>query len=370
MLNHEQLLALHRSLRDERVLSIYVDGSIPDPAVQRSWRVQLDHQLDAMRERLEQRSREERAEFDRCVELANSTLAAFDGAINSPGWAGFITADGVRDAQSLPVHAPTLAIWRTGPFLAPYVRAMKEERPVVVGLADARKATIYVYRLGRLVRIETVRSHHGGEHPEHMGGPGRPGFHTGTRGETGRDSAQRAFLNGRDRMLADAADRIVALAGGDAWIVLGGIKRVTARLAEDLGVHAQPRVLELESLDVHATDAEIAEAARTGASTLRESFDARRIDQIGDENAAHGLGALGPDQTRKALSQACVRELYFTQRYAAEHPDEAEDAVRAALDQDAQVEEVGGSAADRLNGRGGIAAALRFRPAEGSTAAA
>jgi hypothetical protein len=232
---------------------------------------------------------------------------------------------------------------------------------VVVVLADARKATLFRYRLGKLDLVATVHAHHVIDHPEHMGTAARVGFHTGTRGRAGHDAAQRSQLTGRDRMLAETVARASELAGSDGSILLGGIKRVVARLAERLAPTAPGRVLELETLDVHASGADVASAARDGASALRNGLDERRVAEIEEAAGAHGLGAVGPEDTRLALSQTSVGELYLTRRYLEDHAAEAEDAVRAALDQDAVVEEVSGAAAERLDSRGGIAAGLRFR---------
>ena len=72
---------------------------------------------------------------------------------------------------------------------------------------------------------------------------------------------------------------------------------------------------------------------------------------------------MGPSETKAALEQASVRELFLTHGYLENHAADAEDAVRAALGQDAVVEEVSGEAAQQLDALGGIAAGLRFRPA-------
>jgi hypothetical protein len=363
MLNRAQLVELRRALGTERVLSVYLDGSASDPATQRSWRVQLDQGVTELRKRLEQSPREERTQFEECVRLLDAALADGNPAARSHAWAAFITADGIRDAQPVSVPVPTLVRWGAGPCLAPYMRALKESRPVVVVVADAREATVYHYRLGNLDLVEAMRAHGVMEPPTHMGNPPRQGFHPGTRGTAGRDATQRTLLQGRDRMLDAVVERVNDAAGSDGWILLGGIKRVVARLAEQLTSVASHRVLELPSLDVHATEAEIAEAARTGASALRDAYDAGRVTEIAERAGAGGLGAVGPANTRQALEQECVRDLFLTHRYRDEHAADAEEAVRAALDQDASVEEVSGHAAELLDRHGSIAADLRFRPA-------
>jgi hypothetical protein len=363
MLTQAEVFSLHRSLSDQRVLSVYIDGSAADPAEQRSWRTQLDHHLDKIRHSLDRTLPGEEDRLERCLDLLASSLAGLDPSVGAPGWAAFVTSDRVHESAALSSRTPTLAKWRTGPYLAPYFRALKESRPTIVIVADATEATIYVHRAGTLERKDTIHAHHPVEPPQHMGTPPRPGFHTGTRGTTGHDMAQRALLKGRDRMLADTAARVAELADGDAWIVLGGIRRETSQLEGELASIARHRVFALASLDVHASEAEIVAGARAGAAELRDAADAKRIGEVVGAAAAQGLGAVGAAATKYALDQACVRDLYVTDRYLDRHERDAEDAIRAALDQDALVEEVSGKAAEVLDAEGGIAAGLRFRPA-------
>jgi Bacterial archaeo-eukaryotic release factor family 10 len=364
MLTRAQLVTLHRSFRNERVLTVYIQGSATDPARQRAWRVELDHNLDDLREWDADSSHDEREQLERCIRLLEEELAALAGGIGTSGWVAFIVAGRLREAHHLLTPVPTLAVWGMGLCIAPYMRALKETRPVVVAVADGRKVRLHLYCVGQLDRVETVRAHHVIDRPSHMGTPPMQGFHTGTHGSAGRDTAQRSLLAGRDRMLAEASEGIQRLAGSDGWIVLGGIPRVIARLAHQLSAVAPRRLLELATLDVHASEAQIAEAARSGASALRNAADARRLAEIVDLAEAGGPGAIGVAATEKALEQSCVHELYLTHRYLEDFPPEAEDAVRAALDQDALVEEVSGEAAGWLDEQGGVAAHLRYRVAD------
>jgi hypothetical protein len=362
MLSPSDLTTLRRSLRDEHVLSVFVDRSATDPAEQRAWRTALDNRFVVLRDGLHGSSPDERDKFERCVDLAVKALEELGPTAGASGWAAFITADGVRDGRALTAGTPTFAMWSQGAWLVPCLRDAREDRSVVV-VADSRHTSIHAYHNGVVERVDRVRAHHEVQNPPlHMGSPSRTGFHPGTHGATGHDAAQRGSLAGRDHMIADAVERISRLAGDDAWILIAGIKTVRARLLADLAPVAPDRVLELESLDVHASDAEITDAARAGASTLRDALDSRRIHEIVEAAGPHGLGALGAEATKDALDHACVRQLYVTGRYVAEHPAEAETAVRESLDQNAPVEEVSGKAADLLDGLGGIAAALRFRP--------
>ncbi len=362
MLTQAQLVTLYRALREKRVLSVYIDGSATDPATPRPWRLPLDHGLKDLRVWLAGSSHDERQTFERCVGVLEQQLAEFSASVGAPGWVAFISTDSCI-AHQLPVPVPTLAVWSTGPCLAPYMRVLKETRPVIVAVADARKAELHRYMLGKLTHVDSIRAHHVAESPSHMGASPRQGFHTGTRGETGRDAAQRALREGRDRMLAEAADRMAELAGEDGWILLGGTRQVCARLSRHLDPIAPHRVLALKNLDVHSSEAEITEATRAGASALRSAFDANRLAEIVELAGAAGLGVVGAIETRQALDQQSVRDLYVTRHYLDEHAAGAEEAVRSAVDQGASVEEVSGRAAEQLDREGGIAAGLRFRPA-------
>jgi hypothetical protein len=361
MLSPSDLMALHRSLRNEHVLSVFVDRSASDPAEQRAWRTALDNRFVTLRDQIGGSSPEERERFERCVDLALKALDELGSTAGAAGWAAFVTTDGVRDARVLTIETPTFAMWSQGAWLVPCLRDAKDDQSIIA-VADSRHASIYAYRNGAVERIDRVHAHHEVQNPPLHMGASQSGFHPGTHGATGRDAAQRGALAGRDHMIAEAVDRISRLAGSDAWILVAGIKTVRARLVEQLAAVAPDRVLELESLDVHASDAEIADAARAGATALRDTIDSRRIHEIVEAAGPHGLGVVGPEATKDALDHVCVRQLYVTGRYVAEHAVDAETAVRESLDQDASVEEVSGNAAELLDGLGGIAAALRFKP--------
>lgn len=361
MLTSTQLSALVDFLQRESVLSVYVDGTATDPAEQRAWRTRLDQSLKDLRAWLADSPYEERDRFERCVAMLQEQLASFARGVGTPGWVTFLTPHGVRHAEHLPVPVPTMAVWSTGICAAPYVRALKELRPVVIVVADARKATVYHYGEGTLDKRETIRAHATTEPPLHMGDAPRSGFHPGVRGATGRDEAQRARLEGTAHMLAEVVEHVTRLAAPDAWILTGGIPEVSAHLARLLSRSAPNRVRALESLDIHASEADVAAAARQGASALRDAADLRHIAEIMERADGDGLATLGPATTRLALQQSQVRELYFTHRYLEDHAADAEDAVRAALMQRAQVEEVSRDAARELDQHGGVAARLRYR---------
>jgi hypothetical protein len=363
MMTLPQLSALHRSLNRELVLSVYIDGSATDFSILHLWRTQLDNALTDIREWLSGSRHAERENFEKCMRYLDETLDQFKRGFGAPGFVAFITRDGVVDSHTLPVPVPTLAIWSTGPAVAPYMRALKETHPITVILADSSKAELFRYRAAKVKKLDTVRSHHVVEPPSHMGSPEKQGFHTGTRGPTGRDAAQRSLLEGRDQMIDEIVSRALAVLEEDEFVMVGGIKGVARRIVTRLGESVGDRALELNGLDIHASYARIRDVVKAAASKLRAAFDTQRIAEITDEAAAGGRGALGPEETRLALEQASVRDLYMTHKYLEDHAAEAEDAVRSALDQHASVEEVSHEAAEDLQRVGGLAAGLRFRPA-------
>jgi hypothetical protein len=140
MLTHAQLVTLERSLRDERVLSVYLHGGADDPAARLTWRTDLERSLRDLRRWLVGSSHEEREAFERCVKLLHEMLAPYAAGLSSPGWAAFITDGMVQDAERLPVPMPTMAIWSTGMCVAPYIRALKVTRPLILAVVDARRA--------------------------------------------------------------------------------------------------------------------------------------------------------------------------------------------------------------------------------------
>jgi hypothetical protein len=361
MLTYTQLVALHRSLRDERVLSVYLHGAADDPAARLVWRRELDRSLKDLRHWLAGSPHEEREGFERCVTLLEERLAPFAAGLAAPGWVAFITADTVHLAEGLPVPMPTRAIWSTGVCAAPYIRALEVTRPVIVAVVDARAARIYRYHRGELAPLESFHAHATIDAPAHMGDAPRTGFHPGVRGGTAHDAVQRAHAAGTARMLRQVEGAILRSAGLDGWVLVGGIPGVSARVARALAATMPERTLQLQSLDVNASDAEIAGAAQTGASALRDARHVRGITEIVGQPNEGGLVAIGPAAARTALEQASVRELYLTPRYIEDHPADAEGAVRQALDQGAVVEEAGREAAALLDQHGGLAARLRYR---------
>jgi hypothetical protein len=360
MMTRAELVTLERSLRDKMVLSAYVDGELRDPAKRRRWRLELRHALDAIAKKLSQASHAEREAFARCRRQLEERLAAYTGAIRAPGWAGFVTEGGVAYGEAVPVPVPTLATWGRHALVVPYVRALKEATPVLVAVMDHRKARVFRYVGHAVEKLETFRAHVPVEPPQHMGRPPRPGFHTGTRGSTGTDEAQRELREGTNRMLAELASYLEQQAGNDAWVVVGGIPVVAEALLERLPRGLRERATHVPSMDVHDRQARIAEYAREAASQMRSALDMKKVQEALESVNGNRRGVQGARATLRALHEGRVHELYFTLKYLESHPAEADEAVRLAFDSGAHVEHVSGPAAELLDAAGGIAGRLRY----------
>lgn len=360
MLTYKNLADLAQALAGRTVLSVYVNGEERDPAKRRRWRIDLRHSLDDIESWLKGSSHADREAFAACRRMLMERFETARGMLLSPGWAAFFTTDGEYHSGPVPAAVPTMAAWSTGPCLTPYVRALKEARAVLVVVIDSRRARLYRYAERKVTLVETVRARTVLDHPSHMSAPPRPGFHTGTRGATGADQAQRELRNGTTHMLAEVLEKVSQLAADSEWVVVGGIPEVAKAFLSRLPADMKGRAAQAERLDVHAKRSEVADVARETASQLRDAKDLQRIDEIHGGAARNGRGVIGSVDTRGALTQGRAREIYFTLRFLEQHAAAAEEIVQLALGNHAQVEQVSGQAAMRLDEAGGVAARLRY----------
>lgn len=369
MLTREELTALERDLRNEKVLSVYIDGRVNDPAERRRWRQNLDNALRDAASRVPEGDKEEQGDFATCLQQIESAVAPFTGAIGDLGWVGFATPAGLRYADAVPVPMPTLARWTVGPWISPYVRALKEERVVLVALLDSQGARLLRYAHGVVEPLEVLRARETDVPPGHMGDAPREGFHTGVRGSTQSDKAQHERNAAVEALVDRVAERLDASGAAESWTLIGGSQTTATHLESAVRNRLHEQVIHVPSLRIDASDAEIAAMARQAGSMLRNASDLGVINRVADTLAFSGHGAVGRIATTRALDELRVQRLYFTHRYLDALGAEAEYAVRAALRQGADVEEVSGEAADRLNDYGGIAATLRYALTQESAAA-
>lgn len=359
MLTNQELVALELATRDRSMLSVYLNSSAADSLSRSRWQMDLRHSLDEIESWLRDATHAEREDFAERRRRLEARVALFRGEIGAAGWVAFLDADGTVHESAVPVPVPTMAIWSSGACVAPYVRVLKESRPVLVAVVDSRNARLYRYVGNQLALIDRLEANTDFQVAGHMSRPSPQGFHSGTRGRSGTDAAQDALQRETDRVLADVAQRLTTAAGPDGWIVIGGIPTVATAALARLAPNLAERAMRAE-LDVHATDAQVAECARESASLLRNAADALRVREAIGASEAGGLGVTGSVDTARALGEGRARTLYFTLGFLENFAADLEGAVRTAFDHATDVEHVSGEAAELLDDLGGIAASLRY----------
>jgi hypothetical protein len=371
MLSHAELTTLEQKLRNETVLSIYVNGDFADVAARSQWRTQLRNALDEVEASLRDATHADREGFAAARALALKEVEGYKSGDDSPGWMGLFSQDTVHYSGVASVSFPTIATWSVGANLAPAIRMLKESRPVLVVVTDSTRVRIHRY-VGRKIALEeSIDRAAKVDEPDHLNKPLPKGFYSGAGGIPGADAAQRELNHATDVMLSQAATRISQVAGDEALVLIGGIDVVASALHSRLEKRLESRSA-IVPLDIHDNLSRLAELAREHASRLRSAEDLKRVEEVLSANAAGGTGAVGLADIDRALFNGQVHELYVTSDFVEKHADEAVTAIRRAFDESATVEHVSGEAANVLDAAGGIAARLRFtiQPASESTAAA
>jgi hypothetical protein len=356
-------LELHTFMRDYasiKVLSVYVDARVTDPAMRHAWRPALTAALRAARAELDDELALD--EFDRSAAFLDQPLPPLEGAWGAPGWVAFCTAKGVRYAAHVPVEVPTMVVWGNGPFVSPYLRVLKQHRPVIVAVVESRRARLFRYGWGMLTPLPDVSL----VLPE--GRPGgtsdseaRPMRSSASRGAVGTDTARRHRRAVFSRHVAALAGRLVDLAGDDGWIVIGGTAEWARSARAAIPARLAGRTMVVASLDHGASNAEVARAAEHAATAMRATHGRLLLDHLPDREGSRGRGTAGLPATQRALQSHAVDLLLLSPEYIRWHPFDAEEFVRATFAQGADVEVLSGQAADDLDRMAdGIAARLRF----------
>lgn len=382
MLRYGDLVGLEQALRGRQVLSVYVRGEAPGAPASTIWRREVEGAVARLRASLSHASAEESAALARCVQWLDGQLLLLGDRLRAPGWAAFITPDGVKHSSALPVPMPSLVAWERGARIAPYIRALKEWRPVLLALAEARQARIFRYQAGELRLVATLRESATGSQLERVvTDPLRTGTGAGARTDPRRAADSRASTppraptparatplvaaagppGERARVTRDLAERLVVMAGQDGYVVIGGADEPARAVAELVLRRLPARALRAPLLAAAAPEAELKRAAGESASKLRRAADLALVADLVERARADGQSTVGVEPTMRALREQRVQELYFTRHAAEEHPREMEDLVRAAFEQRAVVEMVSGAGAERLDRvAAGVGARLRF----------
>lgn len=362
MLTREKLNELYRELRDENVLSIYLDGEGQDPAERKVWRRMLEHQVDQVRALLKEGPTEERDAFEEALSRLTERIDDFDAFVPGKGWVGFATPDQVWYTEAVPVPMPTLVRWEPGIRVAPYVRGLKQARLVAAVLLDSRRARIFRYRDGELEEPEALRADTFIGDLTDMNISKRAATHSGTRGKTGTDAAQRFLEVNSERMLKQIVQVLSEMVGDDGLLVIGGTPEMVTKAAQAVPKSVSGRVAERPSMHVEMSVAEVREYVEEAATELSRRLQGDLVEEVVDAALSNGRGCLGPEETERALRERRVDTLLLGRGLIEARPDFADRCVGTAFEQHAEVEEVSGEAEDVLAEKGGgIGARLRYR---------
>lgn len=359
MLSQDAVVRLNQELVGEKVLSVYLNAEETDPAAKRAWRVRLGGMLKALEEELSTAPADERRAAHAAAEHIRDELERFDGMLPERGWVGFATAERLRYAESSPAPMPDLLRWEDGAHVAPYVRALKQARPMTAIVADRRRARIFRYLHGELREGEVIWSEPMAA-VEHPSSSKRASTHSGTRGESHADAAQRGDDASTRRLLRAILDAVSGPVSDGHLLVLVGNPEMMAALLRALPERARERAINVPGVPADATTAELKEVVDAAASTLSSRLQRALVDQVMDATRSAGRACLGREHTARALQAGAVDTLILSRAFSRAEPDVAERFVDRAFQQGATVEEVSGVAAVDLDREGGIGARLRF----------
>ena len=278
MLDHDALMELYRELEHRKVLSVYLDADQHDPAERNKWRVRLEHEVNRIRRELEGES--ERVDFDQAWLRLREPLESFDAFLPERGWVGFATADRLWYGENVPVPMPDGVYWEDGMRVAPYVRGLKQARPVVVLIVDSRRARIFRYLGGGVTELEDCRADMFIGDVTDVNVSKRAVGHTGVRGETSTDAARRILAHSSERMLKHAIGIVSERSEPHCFLVLGGATDIVVRAKEELPKDLQGRTVEASSLYVDIGDAELRDAVEQAASALTRRTQDELLEQV------------------------------------------------------------------------------------------
>ncbi|MEX0979996.1 MAG: hypothetical protein WDZ89_02810 [Gemmatimonadota bacterium] len=370
MLTHTELVELYRELRDEKVLSIYVDGTVTEFSEKNVWRKRLEHQIAEARKSVNGAAKDEEA-FKKALALLQGELEEVDRFIPGRGWVGFATPDRLCYAKPVQVPMPDLARWERGIRVAPYVRALKQERVVVTILLDSRRARIFRYQDAELHEPEDLLAETFMGDLSDVNVSKRGTNRSGVRGKTGTDASQTVLEVSEDRLHKKLMEVVTEMVGSRGFLVIGGTPEAVSRAAQEVPKSMAPRVAERPSLRVEMTNAELKPAVEEAASAITQSMQDHLLEDVLNLAGSGGRGSIGKVHTEQALREQRVETLLLSRSFIQADPEYADRCVGTAFEQQAEVEELSNRGAERLDREGdGIAARLRYVIQEGNGASA
>ena len=359
MLTRRALTELSRAHEGEIVLSVYIARDGSDPGARGAWRLRLDGDLAAIRAGLEKEAADI-GEFDRAAASITAALDGFGRVLPFEGWLGFATGRELIHTEGLPFAPPDIVRWRQGIYTAPYVRALKSSRPLVMALLDGWRARLFEYLQGQMTPAQEMAADRFSLDTSDLHGSKRATTATGMRGETRTEHAQKVLDEESKRLRKQVVESIVHMIGDNGGgVALCGTPKATAAVKKELEEKLPGRVVEISEPSFDSTESELAAGAAAAASELTKARQARLLEICSE---APDKGSFGWKRTYHALAAGAVDTLLVSRSLIESAPDDAERLVRLALAQGADVEELGDDIGSRLwQESEGVAARLRFR---------
>lgn len=359
MLSRDALVQMNQESAEEMVLSVYLNGEETDPAQRNAWRLRLNALLKELQEHVEGNTADEKRDYEAALEIIEKELDELSGMIPGRGWVGFATADRLLYAESVPVPMPDLVRWEYGVHVAPYLRALKQTRPVYAVFADRMRGRIFRYVLGELTEEEEVVSVAAIDTIE-PGTAKRASTHSGGRGEAGADALQESTEVATRRLVREIADKLLTAQRDGHLLVIAGKNEIIAAIRRELPDRVAERSIDVPGARVQASTAEVTEVIENAASALSLQIQKRLVEEILEINHADGRACVGQERTARALEAGAVDILLVSRAFSRAQPDVAEELVDQAFDQGGTVLEIAEEVAGELDAAGGIGARLRF----------
>ena len=362
MMTSDDLKNLYREHADTHLLSVYLDADQQDPAKRDLWRVRLKNQLSEERTRIEQEAPDQVSTFGDAADLLIKQLNTDpDSFLSGRGWVGFALPDKVLYAENLPTPMPTLVCWEKGIRVAPYLRTLKHNRPVLLALVDSREGRIYRFHRGHFEEVDTLSAREFVGATD-VGTRKRPTDRTGIRGRTTTDAADAVADAARERLIGSIRDAVESNWAQDALVIVGGIPKEVSRLARELDFVQEGRLAQAPELDKRMDRSELIAEVERLASTLSQGLHASLVAEALDRAGARTRGCAGEHDTERALREGRVQTLLVSQSLAEGDPDYADRLIGTGFGRSgADAHVVTGEAGEQLDEHDGLAALLHYR---------
>jgi hypothetical protein len=361
MLSYSELVQLQRSLRQQQMLSLYVEGANGNPANRNAWHARVDDALRQVERSADNAPHDEREAYRTTIRALNDFLKHEPPPVHAAAFAVFMSNETLLHDTTLPVSLPTAAYWGRGMRVGPYLRAIRPERPVIVFVAGVKTAEVYDQQGDSLRRARTIKVPMVKQPVYHMGNPPPPGLSPNTRGRTMKDALDRDVVTATHRVAHEIVEQIRQHSGDNAWMIVVGLPQVTHAVQEALPASLAARTFIEHTAQANETEQQLARVTTAGVEALERRRQMTLIEELIDEAGMGRRGALGRDATQQGLMERRVYEVFFSSHFADEAPDALEAIVSSAFEQSALCEAARGPAEEQLDRTGhGVGALLRY----------